>query len=74
MINMERMHEQAKKLERLLRLQSMPIALKMVTTEKEIPENALRPMRDKGQHLSFCQTLALTRRKGLTIAETRQDL
>jgi len=74
MIHIEEMHDQARDLDRLLRLQSMPIALKMVTTEEEIPENALRPMRDKGYHLSFCQMLAQTRRKGLTIAETRKDM
>jgi len=67
-------HDQARDLERLLRLQSMPIALKMVTAEKEIPGNALRPMKDRGHHLSFCQALAWTRRKGLTIAETREDM
>ncbi len=68
------MHAQARDLERLLRLQSMPIALKMVTSETQIPENALRPMKDRGHHLSFCQALAWTRRKGLTVAETQADM
>jgi uncharacterized protein (DUF169 family) len=70
----EKMNDQARDLERLLRLQSMPIALKMLTSETQIPENALRPMQDRGHHLSFCQALAWTRRKGLTIAETREDM
>jgi len=74
LIQIERMHDQARDLERLLRIQSMPIALKMVTSEAQIPENALRPMKDRGHHLSFCQALAWTRRKGLTIAETREDM
>ena len=74
MFEIEKMHEQALALERLLRLQSMPIALKMLAKEEAIPEGALRPVRDMGHHLSFCQALALTRRKGLTIAETKSDM
>ena len=74
MFDIEQMHEQAKELESLLRLQSRPIALKMLTSKEEIPEDALRPVRDMGYHLSFCQALALTRRRGLTIAETKKDM
>jgi uncharacterized protein (DUF169 family) len=74
MFDIEQMHEQAKELESLLRLQSMPIALKMLTSEEEIPEDALRPVRDMNYHLSFCQALAITRRRGLTIAETKKDM
>jgi uncharacterized protein (DUF169 family) len=74
MLDIADMHEHARELESLLRLQSMPIALKMLTSEQEIPEDALRPMRDMGHHLSFCQALALTRRRGLTVAETLEDM
>lgn len=74
MIDIEQMHEDARELESLLRLQSMPIALKMLRREEEIPEDAVRPLRDLGHHLSFCQALALTRRRGLTIAETLEDM
>jgi len=71
---LDQMHEHAAEMVALLRLQSMPIALKMLRSEEEIPENAVRPVRDLGHHLSFCQALALTRRRGLTIAETREDM
>lgn len=74
MTALDRMHEQASGLVSLLRLQSMPIALKMLRSEEEIPADAVRPVRDLGHHLSFCQALALTRRRGLTIAETREDM
>lgn len=74
MTDLKGMHEKAGRLERLLRLQSYPIALKMVATEEELPDEALRPVRDMGHHLSFCQALALTRRRGLTIAETMADM
>ncbi len=71
---LEQMHEQAAELVGVLRLQSMPIALKMLRTEEDIPGDAVRPVRDMGHHLSFCQALALTRRRGLTIAETKEDM
>jgi len=74
MTDIEKMHEGAKEIERLLRLQSMPIALKMFTKEEEIQEYAVRPVKDFGYHLSFCQALALTRRRGLAIAETKTDM
>ena len=74
MVDITQMHQGARELERLLRLQSMPIALKMLREGEEIPEEAVRPVRDMGHHLSFCQALALTRRRGLTIAETREDM
>ena len=74
MADIKEMHEGALELERLLRLQSMPIALKMLRNGERIPEKAMRPMRDMGYHLSFCQALALTRRRGLTIAETQEDM
>ena len=74
MSDIEQLQKNAGELERLLRLQSMPIALKMLSSEAEIPEDAVRPSRDMGHHLSFCQALALTRRRGLTIAETQDDM
>ena len=74
MIDLGQMHKQARELERLLRLQSPPLALKMVERENEIPEEAQRPVRDMGYHLSFCQALALSRRHGLTIAQTKEDM
>ena len=74
MMDIEAFREGAGDLERLLRLQSMPIALRMLEEEEEIPEEAVRPMRDMGHHLSFCQALALSRRRGLTIAQTKEDM
>jgi uncharacterized protein (DUF169 family) len=74
MIDLEELHRQAKELESLLRLQSLPLALKMLRSVDEIPEGAKRPVKDMGHHLSFCQALALSRRHGLTIAETKEDM
>lgn len=74
MMNLEEMHKQAKDLEALLRLQSLPIAFKMLDSEDMIPENAKRPVKDMGTHLSFCQILSLSRRHGLTMAFSKEDM
>ena len=74
MIDIEQTHKQAQELESLLRLQSPPLALKMVRREDQIPEEAQRPVNDMGFHLSFCQALSLSRRHGLTIAQTKEDM
>ncbi len=74
MPDIEAMHQRARALDRVLRLQSMPIGVKMLQDEGEIPDDAVRPVRDLGHHLSFCQALAWTRRRGMTIAETMDDM
>ena len=74
MINSEKIHRQAKELEILLQLQSLPLALKMLKSEDEMPEDAQRPVKDMGFHLNFCQALALSRRNGLTIGESMEDM
>jgi len=74
MNNLKDMHGQASELERLLRLQSLPLALKMLKSEDEIPKEAQRPVKDMGFHLNFCQALSLSRRNGLTIAQTIEDM
>ena len=74
MTNIKRLHEQADELERLLRLQSFPVGLKLLRSVDEIPEGAQRPLKDMGYHLSFCQAIALARRYGTTVAETIEDM
>jgi uncharacterized protein (DUF169 family) len=74
MIDLEEMHAQARELETLLRLQSLPIALKMVKSNDEIPADAKRPLKDMGFHLNFCQALAFSRRHGLTVAQMKEDM
>ena len=47
--------------------QSYPLAVKMLSSEDEIPEGAKRPLRDFGVPFSLCQALALGRKEGLSI-------
>jgi len=74
MNTLEQLHQQSRELERLLRLQSYPLGLKMLKSTGEVSQKAKRPFRDMGYHLSFCQALALSRRHGLTIAQTKEDM
>ncbi|MGB9920646.1 MAG: DUF169 domain-containing protein [Moorellales bacterium] len=60
-------------LEKLVWLRTTPIALKMLKSEREVPEGAIRPKKDRGEHLALCQALAVARRQGLTLAMFIED-
>ena len=60
-------------LERLLLLRTSPIAVKMLEKEEDIPEEAIRPKRDRGEHLAQCQAFAMSRRKRATVAILKED-
>lgn len=51
----------------MLLLRYEPIAIKMVEDEKDVPADAIHPMRDLGKHMALCQAFALTRRDKKTI-------
>ena len=60
-------------LERLLLLRTSPIAVKMLEKEKDIPEGAIRPKKDRGYHLAQCQTFAMSRRQRASVAMLKED-
>lgn len=62
-----------KDLETYLKLKTSPIAVKMLEKEEDIPEGALRPKRDRGQHLAQCQAFAMSRRQRMTVAMLKED-
>ncbi len=68
------LHEFGQELEKKLRLQTFPLAVKVLKREDEIPSGAFRPMRDSGRHLATCQGLALSRREGILVAQTKTDM
>ena len=49
------------------------VAMKLLETEKDIPEGALRPKRDLGFHLGLCQAFAMSRRERKTVAMLKGD-
>jgi uncharacterized protein (DUF169 family) len=60
-------------LERLLRLRTSPIAVKMLEKEGDIPEGAIRPKRDRGYHLAQCQAFAMSRREKESVVMLKED-
>ena len=46
---------------------------KMLQKEEEIPAEAVRPKRDRNQHLAQCQAFSLSRRDGQTVAMLKED-
>lgn len=65
--------ELGKKLNELLILRYSPIALKLLYSEDEIPENSMRPFRDCGGHLSMCQAYAMVRRERKSLTMLKED-
>jgi uncharacterized protein (DUF169 family) len=60
-------------LERMMLLKTCPIAVKMLKSESEIPQGAIRPKRDRGEHYAMCQAFAAARRQGMTLAMFLED-
>lgn len=67
-------HSYAEELERKLRLKTFPIAVKLLEKEEDIPGGAIRPKRDLGYRLSFCQALSMSRREGTSLAMLKEDM
>ncbi len=66
--------EYGEELERKLRLQSFPLALKLLEKEGDVPSDSYRPLRDSGYHLDLCQAYQLSRREGTMVAMLRKDM
>ena len=58
-----------KSLEEILRLQTYPLAVKLVKDESEFPERTRRPE----QRIAVCQGLTMSRRYGWTMGITEKD-
>jgi uncharacterized protein (DUF169 family) len=74
MEELDALHEFGRELEKRIRLQTFPLAVKVLRRENEIPPDAFRPMRDCGYHLATCQGFALSRREGKCVAQTKEDM
>jgi uncharacterized protein (DUF169 family) len=60
-------------LERRLQPRTSPVAVKLLETEEDIPDGAIRPKRDLGYHLALCQCFAMSRREKATIVMLKED-
>ncbi len=70
---MPNLNEQVKQIMELMDLRLNPQAVKMIEREDQIPASAVWAGRDIGQHMAFCQAMALTKREGKTIYMERKD-
>ena len=71
---MNKYNELGKKMEQQLRLNTYPLAVKMLENEDDVPETAFRPLERFGKCLSTCQAFALSRRYGETVAQLFEDM
>lgn len=74
MTKLDTLHKYGEELEQRIRLQTFPLAVKLLKTEAEIPEGAERPLRDFGYRIPLCQGFALSRKEGKTIAMFKEDM
>jgi uncharacterized protein (DUF169 family) len=73
MTTLDEYHKYGEDLERLMRLRTSPLAVKMLKKEADIPPGAIRPWKDRRQHIAQCQAFALSRRQKETIAMLEED-
>lgn len=73
MFDHKEMNAQVKELMGMLDLVLNPQAIKMVEDVKDVPESAIWPRRDKGQHVALCQAMAWAKREGKTVFVTKED-
>lgn len=73
MTTLREFNRYGEELENKVHLRTAPMAVKILKSEKDIPEGAIRPWRDRKQHIAQCQAFALTRRQRQTIAMLEED-
>ncbi len=68
------LEEAAQTIERYVRPDTFPLAVRIERDVSRIPEKARRPKRDLGASLSICQGVSIARRYGWTLAMSGEDL
>jgi len=74
MLQLGDINKQALEIETLLRMNTYPIAVKMIKREEDIPDGAKRPLKDCGYNLALCQAISLARRQRESIALLKEDM
>jgi len=74
LMQLEDMRNCGEEISRRLCLKTFPLAVKLLDKKEDIPQEALRPLRDLGYHLEVCQAYATTRREGTLIAMLKEDM
>lgn len=66
--------EVAVAIDRYVRTETFPLAIRLAMDESEIPTRARRPSRDMHIQVSICQGVSMARRYGWTVAMMGEDL
>jgi uncharacterized protein (DUF169 family) len=74
MATLPKLNSYGEELEKRLRLKTLPLAIKLLENERDIPDGAIRPKRDLGYHLALCQGFASSRREGTLMAMLKEDM
>jgi uncharacterized protein (DUF169 family) len=72
MPSMKEFNRCGEELERRMLLKTASVAVKMLVSEADVPEGAIRPKQDRG-HIAQCQAFAYSRRDRETIAMLKED-
>lgn len=73
MSTLKELNTYGEELEKLLLLDSSPIAVKMLKSKAAIPKGAYRPRKDGNKHYAQCQVFSLSRRNRMTVAMLKED-
>jgi len=73
MATIKQLNGWGEEMEKLLRLQTSPVAVKMLSSEAEIPKDTVRPKKDRNKHYAQCQVFSLSRRNRITVAMLKED-
>ena len=71
---MEQWIEMGRKLREFINPSTMPVAVKFLEGEEQIPGKARRPLRDLGVKIAPCQGASMARRYGWTVALAGEDV
>jgi len=72
-MELKKWHEISAKLEKYLRPETFPLAIRLIKDEKDIPEKAIRPLRDFKCRLCVCQGFSYAKKTGKTVAFNFED-
>jgi uncharacterized protein (DUF169 family) len=60
-------------LNQYVRPTTFPVAIKLVSTEEELPDRVRMPLKDLGHPIALCQATTLTRRYGWSMAVGKEE-
>jgi len=64
----------AQEIQTYIKPTTLPLAIKLLTSEGEIPEKTRRPKKDFQKRFAICQAVGMARRTGLLLALGREDI